>query len=560
SADSKCHTFDASANGYVRSEGCGLVLLKRLSDAKRDNDNILAVIKGSAVNQDGASSGLTVPYGPSQEQVIRLALHQSKIAATAVGFIETHGTGTVLGDPIEVAALQSVYGEGRLASSPLYLGAVKSQIGHLEAAAGIAGLMKVVLMLQHKTRVKNLNFEQLNPHINLDGREIYLAETVEPWDVLPNQPRIAGVSAFGLSGTNAHVIVAEFEQAEIAKVNVADVLFDFTKDECIYGLALSAQTEGVLNRYVNDYQDYLSPSMSLGDVAYSASRNQLNMPYRAMLLGRDFVTMCDTRSSYIKSKVISRDELKQAWLLGAEIADSREYIDKLCAVSPLIRLLVAQCTNNVAANHAQVNHFILYYALGMSWQALGIVPDYVLGLGIGEYVGAVLSGVMSLSSGLRLASHRPVDLTTPNLEAFHSLLLDTEYSPARYKMISYTGEILPQDGIDATYWFNQLQAPCHASVGLHTLQQEQVSIYLSLGFVQDFEVESLDKNALYLATLSREHALASAFMEAIGRLYVAGCHIDWEVIYPPSQHQKVIIPTYPFERQRYWFNGFFIKK
>ena len=209
SPDGYCKTFDANANGFARGEGGGLVLLKRLADAKRDGDKILAIIRGSAVNQDGASSGFTTPRGPSQVQVMEAALRQASLLSQEISFVETHGTGTPLGDPIEVNAIVQTYGQGREISTPLYLGAVKTQLGHLEAAAGIAGLIKVILMLQHQTRVKNLHFTQLNPEITLDDVHIKLTDTVEPWHVKPEQSRIAGVSAFGFSGTNAHVILEE---------------------------------------------------------------------------------------------------------------------------------------------------------------------------------------------------------------------------------------------------------------------------------------------------------------------------------------------------------------
>ena len=205
--DGKCKTFDAAADGYVRGEGCGVVVVKRLEDAIRDGDRIRAVIRGSAVNQDGASGGLTVPNGVAQQRVIAEALERAGVAAGDVGYLEAHGTGTSLGDPIEVQAAGAALGGGRDASRPLLIGSVKTNIGHLEAAAGIAGLIKVILSLEHEELPKHLNFQNPSPHIPWDRLPVRVVDEAIPW-ARDGRPRIAGVSSFGFSGTNAHVIVA----------------------------------------------------------------------------------------------------------------------------------------------------------------------------------------------------------------------------------------------------------------------------------------------------------------------------------------------------------------
>ncbi|WAS96618.1 type I polyketide synthase [Nannocystis punicea] len=206
--DGRCKTFDALANGFARGEGCGVVALKRLRDAKRAGDPILAVIRGSAVNQDGASTGLTAPNVRAQEAMLRDALANAHVAAEDIGFVETHGTGTSLGDPIEVEALRAVLGAPRADGSRCLLGAVKTNLGHLEAAAGIAGLIKTILALQHESIPPNLHFRATNPRIRLEDSALALATAQAPWP-RGGRPRVAGVSAFGLSGTNAHVILEE---------------------------------------------------------------------------------------------------------------------------------------------------------------------------------------------------------------------------------------------------------------------------------------------------------------------------------------------------------------
>jgi acyl transferase domain-containing protein len=206
--DGRCKAFDDSADGFVRSEGAGLVVLKRLSDATRDGDRVLAVIRGSAVNQDGRSSGLTAPNGPSQEAVIRAALADAGLAREDVDYVEAHGTGTALGDPIEMRALGAVYGDGRSAERPLVVGSIKTNVGHLESAAGIAGLLKVVVSLQRGAIPRSLHFRAPSRHIAWSTLPIAVAAEERPWP-RGERPRVAAVSSFGFSGTNAHILLEE---------------------------------------------------------------------------------------------------------------------------------------------------------------------------------------------------------------------------------------------------------------------------------------------------------------------------------------------------------------
>ena len=207
-ADGRCKTFDAGADGYVRSEGCGVVVLKRLDDALADGDNIRGIIRGSAVNQDGLTNGLTAPNGNAQLEVIRLALAKAGVKPNQIGYVETHGTGTPLGDPIEVNSIKAVLMEGRESNQPCWIGSGKTNIGHLEAAAGIAGLIKSVLSLEQGEIPPHLHLKQLNPYIELEKTPIEICTQLQQWSSV-EQPRLAGVSAFGFGGTNAHVILEE---------------------------------------------------------------------------------------------------------------------------------------------------------------------------------------------------------------------------------------------------------------------------------------------------------------------------------------------------------------
>ncbi|MDE5118112.1 MAG: type I polyketide synthase, partial [Trichodesmium sp. St2_bin2_1] len=279
SVDGRCKTFDAAADGFVRGEGCGMIVLKRLSDALSDQDNILAVIRGSATNQDGNSSGLTVPNGSSQQALIRQALENGGVEPASVSYLEAHGTGTSLGDPIEVEAVGEVFGATHSQQKPLIIGSVKTNIGHLESAAGIAGLMKVVLQLQNQKIAPSLHFHQPNPYINWDQLPVQVSTNLQPWQV-NNHSRIAGISSFSIGGTNGHVIIEE-APAELRIKNSEFRIQDIT-ERPIHLLTLSGKTEKALEDLVSNYQNYLetNPELALADVCYTANTGRAQFNHR----------------------------------------------------------------------------------------------------------------------------------------------------------------------------------------------------------------------------------------------------------------------------------------
>ncbi len=278
SPDSQCKTFDEHANGYARSEGCGVLLLKRITDALRDKDNILAVIKASAITNDGKSAGLTVPNGKSQEAVMMKALEQTELANTDISYIEAHGTGTPLGDPIEVHAINTVYGAGRSKDNPLYLGAVKTNIGHLESAAGVAGVIKTIISLQKGTIYKNLNFNKLNPHIKISDTRIPVHNTAWSSD---GKLKCAGVNAFGFSGTNAHIILQEFPSHKMLRENL------LAKTNV---LVLSAKSQAALEHLVKRYQQYLETTPDdFSDVCFTAATGRDHYAYRLAVAAKSTV-------------------------------------------------------------------------------------------------------------------------------------------------------------------------------------------------------------------------------------------------------------------------------
>ena len=274
SPDGRCKTFDADANGYVRGEGCGVIIIKRLADAIQDQDNILAVIRGSAINQDGLSNGITAPNGPSQQAVIRQALKNAGVKPAEISCIEAHGTGTPLGDPIEIQSLKTVLMEDRSPTQPCYISSVKANIGHLELASGIAGLIKVVLSLQNKQIPQNLHFKRLNPLIRIDKTPLTIPTELQEWEV-PQGSRLAGVSSFGFGGTNAHVILEEPPEVETVVENK-----NIKRPKHL--LTLSAKSEQALQELALRYAAYLEshPESSLEDICYTANTRRSHFNYR----------------------------------------------------------------------------------------------------------------------------------------------------------------------------------------------------------------------------------------------------------------------------------------
>jgi acyl transferase domain-containing protein/7-keto-8-aminopelargonate synthetase-like enzyme len=429
SPDGRSTGFDAAANGYVRGEGCGVVVLKRLSDAQRDGDNILAVVRGTAINQDGASQGLTAPNGASQEAVIRKALAVAGLPPAAVSYIEAHGSGTPVGDPIEGRALQAVYGQGR--QTPWLLGSVKANIGHLEAAAGIAGVLKTTLALHHRYIPPHLNFHQLNP--KLTGLQAEFPTTGRPWPAENGQPRRAGVSSFGFSGTNAHIIL---EEAPLEQTSI-----DHPRQRLSYNLLpLSAKNEQSLRCLAERYVNYLAahPDLSLADVSYTASTGRAHFEYRlaavaespAELQAQLRAFLADESAPGLASGLVhSRQKTKVAFLFTGGGAQYVNMGRELFETQPLFRQLLIQCDEILRPHletpllevlypaaeaaspldemrYMQPALFAIEYALAKLWQSWGIQPEVVIGHSLGEYVAACVAGVFSLEDGLKLVAKR----------------------------------------------------------------------------------------------------------------------------------------------------------
>ena len=456
-ADGRCKTFDAEADGYVRSEGCGVVLLKRLDDALAEGDNIQAIIRGSAVNQDGLTNGLTAPNGKSQQKVIRLALAKAGVRPNQISYVETHGTGTFLGDPIEINSLKAVLMEGRDSNQPCWIGSAKTNIGHLEAAAGIAGLIKLLLSLEHGEIPPHLNLKQLNPHIKLDRTPIKISTQLQQWSSV-EQPRLAGISAFGFGGTNAHVILEEAPVRSRIPYGRGKALQDnlredrrstkFTNEENfierpIHLLTLSAKTEEALEALCLSYQTHLKTheESAIADICFTANSGRSHFNHRLAIIASEQQELAAKLA-----KISAREEVngvfsgnsgnsrppKIAFLFSGQGSQYVNMGRQLYETQPLFRRTLDQCEqilqsyleksileviyseNTEGLNNSVIDQtaytqpalFAIEYALAKLWQSWGIEPDIVMGHSVGEYVAATIAGVFSLEDGLKLIATR----------------------------------------------------------------------------------------------------------------------------------------------------------
>ena len=441
--DGRCKTFDAAADGYVRGEGCGIVALKRLSDAERDGDRILGVILGSAVNQDGASAGLTVPNGPAQEAVIREALARAGIEPGTVDYLEAHGTGTELGDPIEVGAAAAAYGEGRPADRPLLLGSVKTNVGHLEPAAGVAGLVKVLLSLREGVIPQHLHFETPNPRIEWDALPVRVTAEATGWPETSGRPRRAAVSSFGVSGTNAHLVLEGYgepgEEAGAPRLvpigapasgrhrpPAAGETPLVERDRRV--LPLSGRTGPALAALAGRYAGWLEAEdrdgESLADAAWTAGVGRSHFGFRAGVVFGDGAELREQLLALSATggerSAVPAEPPKVAFLFtgqGSQWAGMgrdlyarepvfREVVDRCAGVfreergAELLPVMFGEAAGLERTEWTQPALFALSAGLTELWRSVGVRPEVVLGHSVGEVVAAWASGAVGSGGGV----------------------------------------------------------------------------------------------------------------------------------------------------------------
>jgi acyl transferase domain-containing protein/acyl-CoA synthetase (AMP-forming)/AMP-acid ligase II len=601
-ADGRCKVFDARADGYVRSEGCGVVVLKRLCEAQRDGNQILAVLRGTAVNQDGRSNGLTAPNGLAQQAVVQQALNRAGLTPDQISYVEAHGTGTALGDPIEIAALKAVLMTGRSPAHPCWIGSVKANIGHLEAAAGIAGLIKVVLALQQGEIPAQLHLQQLNPLMQLQDTPLQIATERIPWTTLDEQRR-AGVSSFGFGGTNAHVIV---EAAPVQSVSSP------LPDRPLHLLTLSADRPEALYALASRYQQFLTaaPSTNLANICYTANARRSPFRHRLAVVAatveqtsaclsrylhgdhRSGVTTGESDSAQPALAFLFTDQVLSSSLLGMgqrlyqtapqfrQICDQGDAILRLYGQRSLLDWLNPSTPDghDLETIDRTGNQFIwpvvfvVKYALAMLWQSWGVRPQWVMGQGLGEYIAASVAGVFGLEDGLKLVieharlmqswhSHPGQPIAPAFEQVFEQVAVSLSYAQPHIPLISqFTGQPVTAAIADPAYWVQPIQQSWQQSAtGIQTLAAAGCAIFIEMGqssplgaAVQDTWA---DDQSLWLPQPQLQPQDAwSTLLESLAELSVRGVAIDWEGFDQDYPRQRVTLPTYPFQRQRYWLD------
>jgi acyl transferase domain-containing protein/acyl carrier protein len=663
SPDGHCRAFDAEAQGTVPGSGVGVVILKRLEDALADGDCIHGIIRGSAINNDGGDKiGYTAPSIDGQAEVIAEAVALAGVEPETISYIETHGTGTVLGDPIEITALNQVFGgENKIA-----LGSVKTNIGHLDAAAGITGLIKTVLALKHQQIPPSLHFQQPNPKIDFANSPFFVNTELQEWKTA-GYPRRAGVSSFGIGGTNVHVVLEEFKRQEAGGRR---------QKELSQLLVISAKTESALEKATDNLVEHLNqhPELDLGDVAYTLQMGRKEFNYRRMVVGKDIKDVAHALQNRQPQKVLTHHTQQERYTtifmfpgqgsqyvnMGKELYETepvfREWIDR-CSVllEPELgldlRLLIypadGECNNATdklkQTAIAQPAIFTIEYALAQLWMSWGIKPEAAIGHSIGEYVAATIAGVFSLEDALHLVARRgkliqqmptgsmlavslsetevgtiressllkdelslaasngsnlsvisgsdkaiallETQLKDKGIEcrhlhtshAFHSSMMDDAIAPFQQEVTKVklnppqmpfiscvTGTwITPEEATNPYYWAKHMRETVRFAAGVEELLQDSNCILLEVGagrtlstFVRHNSIQATGQIVLSSLPHPKETTGDRSFiLNMLGRLWLAGVAIDWGNFSASQQHQRVPLPTYPFERQRYWIES-----
>lgn len=577
SPDGRCKSFSAKADGFARGEGCGVIVMKRLSDAVRDGDDVKAIIRGSAVCHNGMSGSLTAPSGRSQERVIREAVQKAGLHPTDIDYLEAHGTGTEYGDPIEIRAAAAALGNGRSADKPLLLGTVKANIGHLEAAGGISGLIKVILAMQHDELPQQLHFEEPSPHIPWDQIPFKMVTESQPW---PNPNRkIASVSALGMSGTNAHVVLEGGPSKPKVESNIPERTHHL--------LPLSAKSPSVLLRLMESYSNSLeeNPEINLADFCYTASTGRKHNEYRAAFVASDLNQMKQKLQTELEP-TSSRSTPKTAWYFSSEFQSPGVTDGSIYDTFPMFKETASKCSkikkelekieifesikdSESDAIRGSMNIFITQIGIAEQLKSWGVYPDVVFGVGIGHYVAAVLAGIITIEDAVRLVFHRSCTLRklSASGEEESVLLWDEfekyadqfDYLPADRPIVSgLTGNEIPvHQVLGGSYWREEAEgwrrgSKIHGLLNIGFTTIKSMDCELILDWSKESDDQHLVDSTRHVNLTAEKKLSAASILDALGELYIAGATPNFKAFDAPWSRNKITLPNYPFDRKRYW--------
>ncbi|WP_420903334.1 SDR family NAD(P)-dependent oxidoreductase [Streptomyces boncukensis] len=639
-SDGRCKAFAASADGTGWGEGAGLLLVERLSDAQRNGHHILAVVRGSAVNQDGASNGLTAPNGPSQQRVIRQALSNARLTAADVDAVEAHGTGTRLGDPIEAQALLATYGQDRGEDGePLWLGSIKSNIGHAQAAAGVAGVIKMVHAMRHGVLPSTLHVDEPSPQVDWSTGAVELLTEARSWPEV-DRPRRAGVSSFGISGTNAHVILEQAPpQAEPAAEPEPLPNPAARQAPETVPWPVSAKSEAALRAQIERLRSFVAdrPELDAVDVGWSLATTRAGLEHRAVLAGDGVLATGVSGEGLLAFLFTGQGSQRPG--MGLDLYEQfpvfAEAFDAVCArldvrLERPLREVLADGTGLEDTLWAQTALFTLEVALYRLIESWGITPDVLLGHSLGEITAAHVSGILDLDDACTLVAERGrlmqalpagggmlavqateadlADVTDSGLDiaavngpqsvvlsgdleainryaaectahgrrvniltvshAFHSALMEPmlddfatvldslTFHPARIPVVSnLTGAVAEPGAMQQPeYWLNQVRQPVRFADGVATTAELGVDRYLELGpdGVLSGMAQDTTTGAVFAPALRKGRDETDAVLTAISGLWTTGARIDWARVFADWGGRTVDLPTYAFQRERYW--------
>ncbi|MGW4352170.1 SDR family NAD(P)-dependent oxidoreductase [Nocardia sp. NPDC004582] len=662
--DGRCKPFAEAADGTAFGEGSGVLVLERLSDAQRNGHQVLAVVRGSAINQDGASNGLTAPNGPSQQRVIRRALANAGVSAADVDVVEAHGTGTTLGDPIEAQALLATYGQDRPEDQPVWLGSVKSNIGHTQAAAGVAGVIKMVQALRHRILPKTLHVDEPSTHVDWTLGRAALLTAARDWPVV-DRPRRAAVSAFGISGTNAHVIL------EQAPESVTEPATDpVTGGDGSAAWLVTGRTPEALSGQVRRLRDFVAgdPLLNVHDVAWSLVSQRSRFDHRAVVVGADRDQLLAGLTALLEQTprpgvvtgvagaprkiVLIFPGQGAQWLgMGRQLLDcspvfARKLAECDAAFSPLVDWSLSAVLAGAAGapslervDVVQPALFAVMVSLAELWRSVGVVPDAVVGHSQGEIAAAYVAGALSLEDAARVVVLRSAALVTvteqggmaavslpvgevtallaeydelsvaavngpratvvsgvaAQLEDFlkacardniqarrisvdygsHSPQVDVLREPLLKALAdlrpssaqvafwsSVTGGVLDGTELNADYWFRNLREPVYFQRAAQALLDDGYDVFvevsphplLTIGIEQlcDFRVGA--DPVTVVGSLRRDEGGMDGFLLSAAQLEVSGVEVNWAALPGPARGSGVSLPTYAFQRRRYWLD------